>query len=175
MGAVSPQELRAPERLTEAHEIEGFDSGEAMLDEWLRKRALQNEKNGASRTFVVRAGMRVAGYYTLAVGSLDHDIAPGRAKRNMPNPIPVMILGRLAVDRAFQGKGLGAGLLRDAVFRTQQVAELAGIRALLVHAISPAAKRFYEGFGFVPSPVEPMTLVLVLSEAELVIDAARGR
>ena len=124
---------------------------------------LDEQVTGASRTYVVRAGERVTAYYSLAVGAAGHELLPGRIKRNMPDPVPVMILGRLAVDKAFQGRGLGTGLLRDAVLRTAQVAEVAGIRALLVHAISDAAKRFYEGFGFIPSPADPMTVMITLA------------
>jgi len=114
----------------------------------------------------VRAGDRVAGYYSLAVGAVAHAESAGRIKRNMPDPVPVMILGRLAVDTAFHGQGIGAGLLRDAVLRTLQAAEIAGIRAMLVHAISDGAKRFYEKYGFRASPVDPMTVMITLAEAE---------
>src|ERR1035438_3894012 len=154
---MNPIEIRAPEKLSSKHDLAPFDSGEMVLDEWLRRRAAQNEAGGASRTYVVCAGQHVAGYYSLAVGAAAHEQVPGRIRRNMPDPIPVMILGRLAVDKMFQGKGIGAGLLKDAVLRTMQAAEIAGIRALLVHAISEAAKRFYEAYGFVASPVDPMT------------------
>ena len=92
--------------------------------------------------------------------------AAGRVRRNMPDPVPVMVLGRLAVDRAYQGRGLGEGLLRDAILRTLQAAELGGIRAILVHAISEEAKRFYERHGFVASPVDPMTLMITVADAE---------
>ena len=111
------------------------------------------------------AGPKVAGYYSLAAGAVAHEIAPGRLRRNMPDPVPVVVLGRLAVDRAWQGRGLGKALLRDAVLRTLQVAEIAGIRGILVHAISEDARRFYENHGFHASPVNPMTLVLTVSEA----------
>jgi GNAT superfamily N-acetyltransferase len=167
-------EIGAPEKLSPAHDFAAFDSGEKILDEWLRRRALQNETSGASRTYVVCTGKAVAGYYSLAVGAATHEQVPGRIKRNMPDPIPVMILGRLAVDKGFQGKGIGAGLLKDAVLRTAQAAEIAGIRALLVHAISDAAKRFYEAHGFIASPVDPMTVMITLTEAERII-RSRGR
>lgn len=152
----------APEKLTKAHDVSSFNCGEPVLDEWLRRRALQNEAAGASRTYIVRSGAKVAGYYSLAAGAVAREEAPGRVRRNMPDPVPVMVLGRLAVDRAFHGQGLGAGLLRDAVLRTMQAAEIAGIRALLVHAISEDAKRFYAHHGFVSSTVDPMTMMLVL-------------
>lgn len=108
---------------------------------------------------------RVVGYYALAVGAVAHAEAPGRIRRNMPDPIPVMVIGRLAVDQTVQGQSLGPALLRDAVLRTLQAAEIAGIRAILVHAISERAKRFYEKWGFVASPVEPMTLMITVAEA----------
>ena len=158
--------LRSPEKLSPEHDLSDFNSGESALDDWLRRRAVQNESSGASRTYVVCAGKKVAGYYSLAVGAVAHTDTPGRIRRNMPDPIPVMILGRLAVDKAFQGQGVGVGLLRDAVLRTMQAAEIAGIRALLVHAISEDAKRFYAHCGFIPSPIHPMTLMITLSEAE---------
>jgi GNAT superfamily N-acetyltransferase len=117
----------------------------------------------------VRAGDRVAGYYSLAVGAVSHDAVTGRMRRNMPQPIPVMILGRLAVDRAFQGRGIGGGLLRDAVLRTIQAAEIAGIRGLLVHTISENARRFYESHGFVASPVDPLVVMITLADAEKIL------
>ncbi|MBM3752469.1 MAG: GNAT family N-acetyltransferase [Acidobacteria bacterium] len=158
-------ELSAPQKLRPEHDATSFDSGESLLDDWLRRRALQNELTGASRTYVVRAGERIAGFYSLAVGALAHERAPGRVRRNMPDPIPVLILGRLAVDKSFQGNGLGKGLLLDSILRTLQAAELAGVRALIVHAISASAERFYEAHGFVASPIDPMTLVLRLADA----------
>src|SRR3974377_1057398 len=135
--------ITPPQRFSAEHDVAAFDCGEPALDDWLRRRALQNQESGASRTYVVCAGKRVVGYYALAVGALAHAAAPGRVKRNMPDPIPVMVLGRLAIDRNYQGRGVGPALLRDAVLRTLQAGEIAGIRAILVHAISPRAKRFY--------------------------------
>ncbi|HLI85422.1 MAG TPA: GNAT family N-acetyltransferase [Bryobacteraceae bacterium] len=131
----------------------------------MRRRALPNEESGASRTYVVCTGKRVIGYYSLAMGAVSHVLAPGRVRRNMPDPVPAMVLGRLAIDKAYKGAGLGTGLLRDAVLRTLQAADIASIRVLLVHAISDAAKRFYERHGFVPSPVDPMTVMITLTEA----------
>jgi GNAT superfamily N-acetyltransferase len=115
----------------------------------------------------------VVGYYSLAVGAVAHADVPGRIRRNMPDPVPMMILGRLAVDKGFQGKGIGAGLLRDAILRTLQAAEIAGIRALLVHALNERAKRFYEGYGFIASPVEPMTVMITLIEASRIVGGRR--
>src|ERR1700731_3342070 len=116
------ERLSAPEKLRADHDLSGFDCGEPSLDDWLRRRALNNEASGASRTYVVCAGRKVVGYYTLAAGAIAHTHAPGRIRRNMPNPIPVVILGRLAVDKTSHGKGVGTGLLRDAVLRTLQAA-----------------------------------------------------
>jgi len=174
MGEIRRGSFRAPEKLSPAHDLAAFDSGEVVLDDWLRRRAAQNESSGASRTYVICAGTRVAGYYSLAVGAATHEQVSGRIKRNMPDPIPVVILGRLAVDKAFQRKGIGTGLLKDAVLRTMQAAEIAGIRALLVHEISDAAKRFYEAYGFIASPVDPMTVMITLVEAERILLSGKG-
>jgi len=155
-----------PEKLRDDHDLSLFQCGEPALDGWLRRRALQNEESRASRTYVVCTGLRVVAYYALAVGAVAHASAPGRVRRNMPDPVPVMIIGRLAVDEEFHGHGLGQGLLRDAVLRTLQAAEIAGIRAILVHAISPDAQRFYERHGFARSPIDPMILMINLADVE---------
>jgi GNAT superfamily N-acetyltransferase len=157
-------QVTPPERLSANHDLSGFNSGVPSLDDWLRRRARQNEVSGASRTYVVCAGRRVVGY-SLALGAIPHPEAPGRIKRNMPDPIPVMVLGRLAVDRAFQGRGIGTGLLQDAVLRTMRVAEIAGIRAIVVHAISEDAKLYYQKYGFVSSPINPLTVMITIVEA----------
>jgi len=155
-----------PEKISPLHDVSGFDCGEPLLDDWLRRRAFHNEAHGASRTYVVcTSGGRVIGYYALSAGALAHAEAPGRVRRNTPDPIPVVVLGRLAVDRAFHRQGIGSALLRDAVLRAVQAAEIAGIRAILVHAISESAKRFYEQYGFVASPVDPMTVMITIAEA----------
>ncbi|MGO4837783.1 GNAT family N-acetyltransferase, partial [Rhizobiaceae sp. 2RAB30] len=120
--------------------------------------------SGASRTYVVADGRRVVGYYCLASGALDLADAPGSVRRNMPDPIPMAVLGRLSIDRDWQGKGLGTALLQDAVLRTSQAAAILGIRGLLVHAISDEAKAFYERYGFLCSPNHPMTRVLSLKQ-----------
>jgi GNAT superfamily N-acetyltransferase len=166
-------EIGPPERLSPAHDLSGFDCGEPALDDWLRRRAGQNQASGASRTYLVCAGRRVVGYYTLAAGAVAHADAPGRIRRNMPDPVPVMVLGRLAVDKAFHGEGVGTGLLRDAVLRTVQAEEIVGIRAIMVHAISEAAKCFYEKYGFVASPTDPLTVMITVAEAAKWI--GRGR
>jgi predicted N-acetyltransferase YhbS len=158
--------LSAPEPLAPHHAIDTFDSGIAALDDWLKHRARHNEAEGASRTFVVCSGQRVVGYYSLAAGAVLRNTATPKVRRNMPEPAPVVLLGRLAIDRAWQKKGLGADLLRDAVLRTLTAAELIGVRAILVHAISEEAKTFYEKHGFRASPVEPMTLMITIDEAQ---------
>ncbi|MGM5059097.1 GNAT family N-acetyltransferase (plasmid) [Rhizobium leguminosarum] len=154
--------LSAPTLLGEAHDLQLFDSGHDSLDEWLRRRARANQVSGASRTYVVCEGERVVGYYCLSSGALAVADAPGAIRRNMPDPVPMAVLGRLAIDRNWQGKGIGAALLQDAVLRTGQAAHIMGIRGLLVHAISDEAKAFYEHFGFAASPANPMALVLSL-------------
>jgi predicted N-acetyltransferase YhbS len=170
MAAVSRAEesgetVSPPAPLAADHDLTRFASGVAPLDEWLRRRARQNEAEGASRTFVVCSGHRVIGYYSLAAGSIMREAATGKIRRNMPEPVPVVLLGRLAVDQAWQGKGLGADLLQDAVRRTVAAAGTIGVRAILVHAISDAAKSFYERHGFRASPIDPMTLMISIEEA----------
>ena len=153
-----------PAPLTAAHNVTAFESGESTLDYWLKHRALRNEGRGASRTYVVCDDHLVVAYYCLSTGSVSSELAPGRIRRNMPEPIPVMVLGRLAVDLAWQRRSLGKALLRDAILRTIQVSEVVGVKALLVHALSDQAVRFYEANGFYPSPSNPKTLFLPLSE-----------
>lgn len=172
---MSDTTIGAPQKLLPEHDLSEFDSGEPALDDWLRRRAAQNEASGASRTYVVCAGNRVVGYYSLAVGAVSREAAPGRLRRNQPDPLPVMVLGRLAVDQPFQGRGIGVGLLRDAVLRTVQAAEIAGIRGIVVHAISEGAKRFYEGYGFIPSPLDPMTVLITVAEAERILSGKGSR
>lgn len=157
--------IRAPELLAKEHDLTAFRSGEQALDDWLRRRALANQRSGASRTYVVTANDQVIGYYSLAAGAILPAQSIGKVRRNMPNPIPVMVLGRLAVDQTWQGQGLGADLLRDALLRTIQAAEITGIRALLVHTLHEKAAAFYSRFGFQPSPIQPMTYMLLLDDA----------
>lgn len=163
--------LEPPRPVRADDELSGFDCGEADLDEWLQKKAVRNEAEGASRTDVVceATSKQVVGYYCLATGAVRRSSAPGGVRRNMPEPIPVMVLGRLAVARSFHGQGLGSGLLRDAVLRTLQAADIAGIRARLVHALSDRARMFYEERGFPQSPVDPDTLMLRLGEAKRIV------
>ena len=158
-GAPSP-----PELLADRHDLGDFSSGEASLDDWLKRRARANQVSGASRTYVVCEEKRVIGYYALASGVVTMESAPGRFRRNMPNPIPVAVLARLAVDRAWQGRGIGRALFRDAALRVAHAADAIGIRGIVVHAISEEAKNFYLALGFDPSPREPMTLMVTLSD-----------
>jgi GNAT superfamily N-acetyltransferase len=152
-----------PQSLASAHRLNGFSCGEPSLDDWLKRRALANHLAGASRTFVVTDPDHcVLGYYALAAGAVSHQEATSAVRRNMPDPVPVMVLGRLAVDARAQGVKLGAALLQDAVVRVQTVAKEVGIRALLVHALNERAKQFYEHYGFRESPLHPMTLMLSL-------------
>lgn len=156
--------LTAPEPLADRHVLEDFQSGVASLDEWLRRRARPNQINGASRTYVACQGDRVMAYYALASGAVSSSQAPGRFRRNMPQPVPVAVLGRLAIDHRWQGKGLGRALFRDCALRTLNAAEVLGIRGILVQAISDEARAFYIALGFDPSPLDPMTLMVTLSD-----------
>lgn len=156
-------QLSAPQALVAAHRLDGFSCGEASLDEWLTRRALANQLSGASRTFVVTdQDGRVFGYYAMAAGAVSHQMATSGVRRNMPDPVPVMVLARLAVDHRAQGIKLGASLLQDAVHRAFIVSQN-GVRALLVHALHERAKQFYEHYGFQESPQHPMTLMLRLN------------
>jgi len=157
-------QLSAPQPLAATHLLDGFTCGEASLDEWLTRRALANQFSGASRTFVVTdQDGRVFGYYAMAAGAVSHQTATSGVRRNMPDPVPVMVLARLAVDQRAQGIKLGAALLQDAVHRAVAVSQNAGVRALLVHAFDDRAKQFYEHYGFRESPQHPMTLMLRLN------------
>lgn len=154
----------APMPLAAAHILGDFACGEASLDDWLKRRALTNQLSGASRTFVVTDPQgRVYGYYAMAAGAVSHLAATSSVRRNMPDPVPVMVLARLAVDHRAQGIQLGAALLQDAVRRAVNVSQNAGVRALLVHALHDRAKQFYEHYGFQQSPHQPMTLMLRLN------------
>lgn len=158
-------EITAPHPLTKEHDVSDFDCGHATLNEWLSRRALKNEGHGASRTFVVSDEQGcVLGYYCLSTGAAEHEDSSGKVRRNMPSPIPIMVLGRLAVDIKYQNLSIGKGLLKDAILRTLNVAEQVGVRALLVHALSEEAKTFYTKQGFYPSPTNHMTLMITLQD-----------
>jgi GNAT superfamily N-acetyltransferase len=161
--------LPAPEPLLPEHNVADFSCGHLSLDDWLKRRAPANQKTGASRTYVVSANGRVVAYYALASGALACTAATGKLRRNMPDPIPMAILGRLAIDSAFQGKGLGRALFRDAALRVLAAAETIGVRGLLVHAISEEAAAFYRALGLDPSPHEPLTLMVTLAELQVAL------
>ncbi len=161
--------LSAPAQISINHELDSFDSGEVSLDDWLKKRALKNQASGASRCFVVCEGNQVIGYYSLSAGAISHDATPKSMRRNMPNPLPVLLLGRLAIHKKFHNKGLGSALLRDAMLRAVNIAHDAGVFAILVHALSEEAKQFYLSRGFVESPLQPMTLMMTLETIRSVL------
>jgi GNAT superfamily N-acetyltransferase len=161
--------ISAPQPLGGHHQLADFDCGEASLDDWLKRRAAKNQTNGSSRTYVVCEQDTVIGYYCLAAGAIGHADAPATMKRNRPDPVPVLMLGRLAIHKDHHQKGIGTALLNDAIRRAIEAANIAGVTALLVHAISEQAKRFYLSRGFVESPVKPMTLCLMLATVDRAI------
>jgi len=154
----------APEPLADRHILDGFDSGVPSLDSWLRRRARANQIDGASRTYVTCDGDTVIGYSALASGSIATHDAVGRFRRNMPDPIPVVVLGRLAVDHRHQGRKLGQSLVRDAAQRVLAAAGEIGVRGLIVHAINDEAKAFYLSLGFLQSPMHDMTLMVSIGD-----------
>ncbi|MBS0562389.1 MAG: GNAT family N-acetyltransferase [Proteobacteria bacterium] len=164
--------LSRPEPLADTHDLTAFSSGVEILDDWLRRRARANQVSGASRTFVVADRGKVVGYYALASGAIAVTAGVGRFRRNMPDPIPVAVLGRLAVDRSQQGKGLGRAMFRDCALRVAQAADLIGIRGIVVHAISDQARAFYIALGFDPSPADEMTLMIRLTDIRAMIRLA---
>jgi GNAT superfamily N-acetyltransferase len=157
-------QLSAPVLLTEAHDSSAFDSGEIVLDEWLRNRAWNNLQAAASRTYVVcpPASSRIAAYYSMSMGQILAQDTTGAMRRNMPQSIPAVILGRFAIDRDFQGRGLGSALLANVVERALRASQEVSARLIIVHAISPAAEAFYLHHGFTRLPVDTPTLALDL-------------
>lgn len=163
--------LRAPEPLNPDHRIDAFDCGKPALDTWLARYARQAQGSGSAKTFIVCDGEHVAGYYSLTVGQVDTAEAPPRVSKGMGRyPIPVVILARLAVSKTYQGQGIGAAMLRDAIRRTVAISEQAGIRALLTHPIDDDAARFYKRFGFLPSPLREQQWLLLLKDARRVLE-----
>lgn len=158
-----------PEPINDQHHTQGFNSGEESLDLWLKTKAIKNQKSNASRTYVACENERVIAYYVLASSSVDESFATGRFRRNMPNPVPVVVLARLAIDLAYQNRGIGRALVRDAGFRVIQAAETIGIRGLLVQALSTKAKEFYEKLGFESSLIDPLTLMVTLDDLKAAI------
>ena len=169
MGKITAGALAPPAPIGPGHDFSDFESGEPSLDEWLKKRALKNQASGASRCFVLCAGTCVVGYYSLSAGAISHEVAPKAMQRNMPDPLPLLLLGRLAIDKRYHNQGLGSALLRDAMMRAVAVASNAGVFAILVHAISPEAKQFYLSRGFVQSPLQPMTLIMTLETVRSIL------
>ena len=155
--------IAAPAPITATHILADFDCGVDSLNIWLKRQSMKNETSGASRTFVACTNYQVIGFYALASGSVNRKGAPGKIKRKMPEPIPVMVMGRLAVDIRWQKSVIGRSLLKDAVIRTIKAANHAGIRALVVHALSEEAKGFYLRHGFLESPLHYYTLMLPLT------------
>jgi hypothetical protein len=156
--------VAAPFLLDDSHHIEPFNCGVSVLDDWLKRRARSNAANEASHTYVACEGENIAGYYALAAGGVEVAAAPGRFRRNMPDPIPVVVLGRLAVNISHHRKGLGRALFRDAGLRVLQAANIIGVRGLVVDAISEDAKAFYLALGMAASPLDPMTLMVTLAD-----------
>lgn len=165
----APKPLRAPEPLNDIHQLNAFTSGAPTLDGWLQRKARVNQISGASRTFVICRGDQVVGFYAVAAGSVSHDLLPRKLKQNMPDPIPVIVLGRLAIDLTEQGNGLGRALLRDALLRVSAAAHEVGIAAILVHALNDRAKAFYIGCGFAETAVEPMTLIARIADIKALL------
>lgn len=139
------------------------------LDDWLKKRAIKNQESSASRCFVLCEGKKVIGYYNLSAGAIHRGNAPKAMQRNMPDSLPVLLLGRLAIHKNYHNKGLGSALLRDAMLRAVKIAHDAGVFAILVHALSDEAKKFYLSRGFVESPLQPMTLMMTLETVRLIL------
>jgi len=152
-------------KLDRTHIVGAFDCGHEDLNRYIARFSLNNQFAGGAQNYVAISESRVVGYYSLAVGAVAHSNAPLRMAKGLArHPVPVMLLARLAVDNGAKGGGLGAALLQDALARTLQAAEIAGIRAMIVHAKDDAARRFYEHFNFDPSPTDPYHLYLLIKE-----------
>jgi len=158
-----------PRPTHEDDDVANFDCGEPSLDNYLRNRALANHVSGASRGFVTCRVGQVVGFYALASASVHHQELPGKFRRNMPDTIPAILLSRLAIHRKEQGAGLGRGLLRDAIARSVQAADIVGVRALLVHALHEQAREFYMHFDFEPSPTDSLHLLLLMKDARTAV------
>ncbi len=162
--------VRRIEKLRPDHPVETFDSGREELNRYLLRYAWQNQQAGAAQTYVGLAGESIVGYHTLAVGHVTLENAPPRLTKGLAkHPVPIMLLARLAIDLRWQGQGIGKALLRDAMQRTLQAADIAGIRALAVHAKDEAARRFYEHFDFIPSPTDPLHLFVLLKDVRRIL------
>ena len=157
---------RGPELLSDFHDAEGFDCGDETLNNWLRRRAGRNQREGSSRTWVVAQADRVVAYYASSTAVVARSEATRRAARNQPDPLPAMLLGRLAVDLDYQGEGLAAALLKHFLLTALEVAELTGLRLVLVHAKDEQTSSFYRHFGFEPSPIDDLTLMLLTKDIQ---------
>ena len=158
------------EKLRPDHRLDGFDCGREELNRYLIRYAWSNQQAGAAQTYVGFSGQALAGYYTLTVGHVAHEEAPERLARGLArHPVPIMLLARLAVDLGWQGRGIGGGLLKDAMFRTLQAADIAGIRAFAVHAKDESARRFYLNFDFIPAPSDPLHLFVLLKDVRRIL------
>jgi predicted N-acetyltransferase YhbS len=167
--------LSSPVLLEPAHDVSGFDCGVTALNDYLRKFALQNVRSQSARTYVATRGAAVVGYYTLAAGSARREVTPARVAKGLAaHPVPVILLARLAVDRKETGKGLGAALLKDALLRAVQAANIVGCRAVMVHAKDDGAKAFYQRFAFEPSPGDPLQLFLLLKDIKGLLAGPTG-
>ena len=155
----------AIEKLRGDHDLSLFDCGKEELNRFLKRFALANQQAQSAQTYVACQELTVVGYYSLAFGSVAREQTPERVKKGLArHPVPVMILARLAIDRSMQGKGLGQGLLKDALERTVRAADIGGLRAMLVHAKNDSARAFYEHFNFEPSPTDPYHLFMLLKD-----------
>jgi GNAT superfamily N-acetyltransferase len=153
------------EKLTRQHAVASFDCGNEPLNGFLHRFALSNQQANASQTYLGLADDVVIGFYTLVVGEVSFEGAPPRLTKGLArHPVPIMLIARLAVSVDRQGKGVGAGLLKDAMLRTLNAADIAGIRALAVHAKNDSARAFYEHFEFVPSPTDPLHLFMLIKD-----------
>jgi GNAT superfamily N-acetyltransferase len=167
-------ELRRVEKLRRDHAVDDFDCGREQLNKYLQRFAWQNQQAGASQTYVGVVAGAIVGFHTLAAAQAMYADAPQRLTKGLArHPVPVILLARLAVDRRWQNQGVGKALLKDAMLRTLQAADIAGIRALAVHAKDDGAKRFYEHFDFVPSPSDPMHLFVLLKDVRRIISDGR--
>jgi GNAT superfamily N-acetyltransferase len=171
MGAVAP-DLAAPRAIRPDDDASQFSCGDEVKDQWIRKYAVANHFGGGAKVYVAVSGTRIVGFYALATASIQHSDATPRVSKSMPDPVPAILLGRLAADSKEAGKGLGSFLLRDAIIRTLAAAEVVGVRVLLVHAASEAARKFYADRGFEPSPTDPLQLMIMLKDATAIL--ARG-
>jgi GNAT superfamily N-acetyltransferase len=159
------------EKLARIHEVENFDCGQAELNKFLYINAFNNQLAGSSQTYLALSDSKVIGFYSLVVGQVLYSDAPERLKKGLPrHPIPIMLLARMAVDKNWQGQGIGAGLLKDAMLRTLQASDIAGIRAFIVHAKNQNAKAFYEHFNFQPSPTDPYHLFILLKDIKAFLE-----